>query len=165
MVMTRMRSTAIIRLFCWQMRRWSPRTLNRLLMMATGRRQMAQQMKNWHRFIGFTIKTCWKVRIKDFVLICTKHRFDISGINLSCPKVQSPSEGNQRSAGVRSSTTSAQSESADESGVSEDNNAVVNSSNEHVSLPSNIFFERLESESAFSFTERQRNITIVTETN
>lgn len=47
------------------------------------------------------------------------------GINLSCPKVQSPTDLRN---GVRSSITS-----ADDSGVSEDNNSVVNSSSENVS--------------------------------
>lgn len=54
------------------------------------------------------------------------------GINLSCPKVQSPSD--QRNGGVRSNITSAQSDSVDDSGVSEDNLSIVNSSSENVSF-------------------------------
>lgn len=60
--------------------------------------------------------------------------FPFAGINLSCPKVQSPSDVNQRNGGVRTSITSAQSDSVDDSGLSEDNNSVVNSSSEHVSI-------------------------------
>lgn len=55
----------------------------------------------------------------------------LKGINLSCPKVQSPSEGSQRCVGGRSSAASAQSDSIDDSGLSEDNYSAVNSSNEH----------------------------------
>ncbi|CRK99696.1 CLUMA_CG012969, isoform A [Clunio marinus] len=52
----------------------------------------------------------------------------LKGINLSCPKVQSPSETNERNAGGRTSTAG---DSIDDSGVSEDNNSIVNSSSEH----------------------------------
>lgn len=56
-------------------------------------------------------------------------RLLIPGINLSCPKVQSPSE-------LRNGTAS-----ADDSGVSEDN-SVVNSSSENVSVNETVLHSR-----------------------
>lgn len=134
MVMTRMRSTAIIRFCCWQTSNWSRRIMSRHQMMAIGKCLMARQMKNWRRCTGFTIKIYWKVKFNNLSIhvIWILNQLSLSGINLSCPKVQSPSDVSQRNG--RASIASAQSDSVDDSGVSEDNNSVVNSSSEHVSL-------------------------------
>jgi hypothetical protein len=92
----------------------------------------------------------------------------LSGINLSCPKVQSPSDVNQRNGGVRSGIAPAQNDSIDDSGVSEDNNSIVNSSSDHVRRVQSVSISIHPRDSKVQwfrlFPEWTRSITIITKT-
>lgn len=64
----------------------------------------------------------------------------IVGINLSCPKVRaSPESARQMNGTSNGGAVSPNSDSRDDSGVSEDNTSSANSSSEHVSFINSLF--------------------------